>query len=196
MYYCNNFIDSNKIYELSKEKINVRYNQEFTTFLNVSRHDENQKKISRIIKAAALLKKEKYKFRIIFVGNGRDTPKYKYLVEQYNLGKNIIFEGSQENPYPYFKISDCVILSSDYEGYPVVFLESFLLNKPIITTDVSDFQDIVAGRGIVTQKTTKGIYKAMKQYLEKGYRLEKRFDAKQYNLKVEKQLKKILKNKN
>ena len=196
VYYCNNFIDSNKIYELSKEKINVRYNQEFTTFLNVSRHDENQKKISRIIKAAALLKKEKYKFRIIFVGNGRDTPKYKYLVEQYNLGKNIIFEGSQENPYPYFKISDCVILSSDYEGYPVVFLESFLLNKPIITTDVSDFQDIVAGRGMVTSKTTKGIYKAMKQYLEKGYRLEKKFDAKQYNLKVEKQLKKILKNKN
>lgn len=194
VYYCNNFLDSNKIYELSKEKIKIRYNQEITTFLNVSRHDEKQKKLSRIIKAAALLKKEKYKFRIIFVGNGKDTPKYKYLVEKYDLSNNIIFQGSQENPYPYFKISDCVVLSSDYEGYPVVFLESFLLNKPVITTDVSDFQDIGAGRGIVTSKTTKGIYKAMKQYLEKGYRIEKRFDAKEYNLKIEKQLKKILKN--
>ena len=194
VYYCNNFINSNKIYELSKERIKLRYNQEITTFLNVSRHDEKQKKLSRIIKAAALLKKEKYKFRIIFVGNGKDTPKYKYLVEKYDLGKNIIFQGSQENPYPYFKISDCVVLSSDYEGYPVVFLESFLFNKPIITTDVSDFRDIQDGRGIVTPKTTKGLYKAMKQYLEKGYRLEKRFDAKEYNLKIEKQLKKILKN--
>ena len=194
VYYCNNFLDSNKIYELSKEKIKLRYNQEITTFLNVSRHDENQKKLSRIIKAAALLRKEKYKFRIIFVGSGKDTQKYKYLVEKYDLSKNIIFQGSQENPYPYFKISDCVVLSSDYEGYPVVFLESFLFNKPIITTDVSDFQDIVAGRGIVTSKTTKGLYKAMKQYLEKGYRLEKRFNAKEYNLKIEKQLKKILKN--
>ena len=193
VYHCNNFIDSNKIYELSKEKIKLRYNQEITTFLNVSRHDEKQKKISRIIKAAVLLKKEKYKFRIIFVGNGKDTPKYKYLVEKYDLNKNIIFQGSQENPYPYFKISDCVILSSDYEGYPVVFLESFLLNKPIITTDVSDFRDIQDGRGIVSSKTTKGIYKAMKQYLEKGYRLEKRFDAKKYNSKIEKQLKIILK---
>ena len=36
----------------------------------------------------------------------------------------------------------------------------------------------------------------MKQYLEKGYRLEKKFDAKLYNSKIEKQLKKILKNKN
>ena len=194
VYYCNNFIDSNKIYELLKGKIKLRYNQEITTFLNISRHDEKQKKLSRIIKAAALLKKEKYKFRIIFVGNGKDTQKYKYLVEKYDLNKNIIFQGSQENPYPYFKISDCVVLSSDYEGYPVVFLESFLLNKPIITTDVSDFRDIQDGRGIVTPKTTKGIYKAMKQYLEKGYRLEKRFDAKEYNLKIEKQLKKILKN--
>ncbi len=194
VYYCNNFIDCNKIYDLSKEKIKIRYNQELTTFLNVSRHDEKQKKLSRIIKAAYLLKKENYKFRIIFVGEGKDTQKYKYLVEKYDLSKNIIFQGSQENPYPYFKISDCVILSSDYEGYPVVFLESFLFNKPIITTDVSDFHDIQAGRGLVTPKTTKGIYKAMKEYLEKGYKVEKRFDAKAYNLNIEKQLKKILKN--
>lgn len=194
VYCCNNFIDCNKMYELSKQKIKIRYNQEITTFLNVSRHDEKQKKLSRIIKAAYLLKKENYKFRIIFVGEGKDTHKYRYLVENYNLGKNIIFQGSQENPYPYYKISDCVILSSDYEGYPVVFLESFLFNKPIITTDVSDFLDIQAGRGIVTSKSTKGIYRAMKEYLNKGFRVEKRFDAKVYNLNIEKQLKKILKN--
>ena len=194
VYHCNNFIDCNKIYELSKQKIKIKYNQDITTFLNVSRHDEKQKKISRIIKAASLLKRENYKFRIILVGEGEDTQKYKNLAEKYNLSKNIIFQGTQENPYPYFKIADCVILSSDYEGYPVVFLESFLFNKPIITTDVSDFHDIQAGRGLVTTKTTKGIYKAMKEFLEKGYRLEKRFDAKEYNLGIERKIKSILKN--
>ena len=194
VYYCNNFIDNNKILELARKKINIRYNQETTTFLNISRHDERQKKLSRIIKAASLLKKENYKFRIIFVGSGKDTPKYKYLVEKYNLTQNILFEGAKSNPYPYFKISDCTILSSDYEGYPVVFLESFLFNKPVITTDVSDYKDIQAGRGIVTSKTTKGIYKAMKLFLDKGYKLEKSFNSRKYNLEVEKQLKKILKN--
>ena len=194
VYYCNNFIDSTKIFELAKEKIHIRYNQELTTFLNVSRHDEPQKKLSRIIKAASLLRREKYKFRIIFVGSGKDTEKYIYLAEKYNVTQNIIFEGSQDNPYPYFKISDCTILSSDYEGYPVVFLESFLFNKPIITTDVSDYKDIQAGRGIVASKTTKGIYKAMKDFLDNGYRIEKKFNARKYNLEVEKQLKKILKN--
>ena len=75
-----------------------------------------------------------------------------------------------------------------------MFLESFLFNKPIITTDVSDFLDIQAGRGIVTSKSTKGMYRGMKEYLKKGYRVEKKFDAKKYNLDIEKQLKKILKN--
>ena len=194
VYYCNNFIDSTKIYEQAKEKIKIKYNQEIKTFLNVSRHDEYQKKLSRIIKAASLLKRENYKFRIIFVGDGKDTHKYKYIAEKYNVRQNIIFEGSQNNPYPYFKISDCTILSSDYEGYPVVFLESFLFNKPVITTDVSDFKEIQAGRGIVTTKSTKGMYKAMKEFLENGYRIEKKFNSRKHNLEVEKQLKKILKN--
>ena len=194
VYYCNNFIDSNKIFELAKEKIHIKYNQEITTFLNVSRHDENQKKLSRIIKASSLLKRENYKFRLILVGSGNDTQKYKYLAEKNNISNNIIFEGSQDNPYPYYKISDCTILSSDYEGYPVVYLESFLFNKPIITTDVSDYKDIQAGRGIVTTKSTKGIYKAMKEYLDRGYKIEKKFDPRKYNYDVEKQIKKILKN--
>ncbi len=194
IYYCNNFINSTKIFELAKEKIYIRYNQEMTTFLNVSRHDESQKKLSRIIKAASLLRRENYRFRIIFVGSGKDTENYKYLAEKYNVTQNIIFEGSQYNPYPYFKISDCTILSSDYEGYPVVFLESFLFNKPIITTDVSDYKDIQAGRGIVTTKTTKGLYKAMKEFIVNGYKIEKKFNVRKHNLEVEKQLKKILKN--
>ena len=194
VYYCNNFIDSTKIFELAKEKIHIRYSQEITTFLNVSRHDESQKKLSRIIKAASLLKRENYKFRVIFVGSGNDTQKYKYLAEKYNVTQNLFFEGSQDNPYPYFKISDCTILSSDYEGYPVVFLESFLFNKPIITTDVSDYKEIQAGKGIVTNKSTKGMYKAMKEFIDKGYKIEKKFNARKHNLEVEKQLKKILKN--
>lgn len=194
VYYCNNLIDVNEIYEKAKEKISLHYNREITTFLNVGRHDEKQKKLTRIIKAASLLKRENYKFRIIFVGSGQDSNKYKKLVKKYNLQKNIIFEGAKINPYPYYQISDCVILSSDYEGYPVVFLESYLFNIPIITTDVSDYGDILQGRGMVTFKNTKSIYKAMKKYIEKGYTINKEFDARKYNEQIQNKLKEILKN--
>ena len=192
VYYCNNLINSNEIYEKTEEKINIEYNQEVTTFVNVGRHDEKQKKLTRIIKAAIILKRDGYKFRIIFVGSGPDTIKYKRIVQKYNLQKNVLFTGEKENPYPYYKIANCVVISSDYEGYPVVFLESYVLNKPIITTDVSDFEDIKDGRGFVVKKDEKEIYKAMKLFIENGYTIKKEFNSVKYNFEIENKLKKIL----
>ena len=194
VYFCNNLINSKKIYENANEKIDLKYNQETITFLNVGRHDEKQKKLSRIIKSSAILKKQKYKFRVIFVGSGPDTAKYKNMVKKYQLEKNIIFVGQKENPYPYYKISKCVILSSDYEGYPVVFLESYILNKPIITTKVSDYEDIKNKRGIVAEKNTKSIYNAMKLFIKDGYTIKENFDVTKYNFEIRNKLKEILKN--
>lgn len=194
VYFCNNLIDSKEIYEKANQKINLKYNKGITTFLNVGRHDEKQKKLSRIIQAAMLLKQDGYKFKIIFVGDGPDTEKYIKLVKKNNLQQYIIFEGKKENPYPYYKIADCIVLSSDYEGYPVVFLESYVLNKPIITTKVSDYQDILKGRGIVTEKTAESIYKAMKEYMEYGYKLKNTFNSVKYNTEIEKKLNEIFKN--
>ena len=203
---CNNLINAKKIIEMSKEKISdddlkilkqnekMLKNDNITTFINVGRHEEKQKQLSKLIDAASLLKKDDLSFRILFVGDGPQTQEYKKRVKEKELENNIIFLGRKQNPYPYFKISDCTILSSDYEGYPVVFLESFLFNKPVITTDVSDYKVIQDGRGIVTEKNTKSIYRAMKGFIEKGYKIEKKFNARKHNLEVEKQLKKILKN--
>ena len=122
---CNNFVDNQKIEKLSNEKIELK-KEEITTFLNVGRHDEKEKRLSRIIEVAEKLKQDHYEFRILFVGDGKNTKQYQEMVQQKNLEEQIIFLGRKQNPYPYFKISDCVILTSDYEGYPVVFLESMI----------------------------------------------------------------------
>lgn len=192
VYFCNNLINYNDIYEKVNENIGLKYNSEIITFLNVGRHDEKQKKLSRILKAAYILKKDGYKFRVIFVGDGPDNSKYKRYVKKYNLEKNIIFTGAKENPYPYYKIANCVVLSSDYEGYPVVFLESYVMNKPIITTNVSDFEDIQGTRGIVVKKDYKEIYKAMKNFIDNGFEINNKFNTIEYNAKVMEKLEKIL----
>ena len=54
--------------------------------------------------------------------------------------------GPKKNPYPYFKECDSVILTSNFEGYPVVYIESLVFNKPIITTDVSDSKKDIEGK--------------------------------------------------
>ena len=187
---CNNLINDKRIINQSKEEIYDLKKENVITFLNVGRHDEKQKKLSRIIESAEKLKNDGKKFRVVFVGDGKDTNNYKEQVEMLGLRENVIFLGRKENPYPYFNLADAIILSSDYEGYPVVFLEAFVLNKPIITTNVSDYKQI-DGRGVVVDKTTDDIYKAMKEFIENGYKITKKFDAQKYNEEIIKKLEKI-----
>ena len=185
---CNNLINYKKIKELSNEKIEIQKDDENITFLNVGRHDETQKRLTRIINASEKLKKEGLQFKVLFVGDGPDNNLYKEMVKEKKLEKNIIFLGSKQNPYPYFKISDCVILTSDYEGYPVVFLESFVLEKPIITTKVSDYKEIEGKRGLVTSKDTEDIYEKMKDFIQNGYEIKEKFEPEKYNQKIIKKL--------
>ena len=188
---CNNLVNYDRIISLSKEKIDLEKNEYITTFLNIGRHDEESKKLTRLIEATEMLAKDRLKFKVLFVGEGNDTRKYKDLVKEKNLDNYILFVGAKENPYPYFRISDCVILTSEYEGYPVVFLESFVLNKPIITTKVSDYQEVEGKYGYVTTKEVEDIYEKMKLFIKEGYQIKKRFNPEKYNNEMIKKIEKI-----
>lgn len=188
---CNNLIDYKKILQGANEKIDYKKTKNVTTFINVGRHEERQKKLSRLIKAASLLKKDGLNFEILFIGDGPETEKYKKEVKKQNLEENIIFLGRKENPYPYFKIADCVILTSDYEGYPVVFLESFVLNKPIITTKVSDYEEVENKFGYVTKKQAKDIYEKMKLFINNGFEIKEKFDCEKYNNNIIEKIEKM-----
>ena len=153
--------------------------------MNIGRHDEKQKQLTRLIKSAEVLKKENYKFKIILVGVGPDTRNYKKKVKDLNLEKEIIFLGPKKNPYPYFKKCDSVILTSNFEGYPVVYIESLVFNKPIITTDVSDSKKDIEGKyGIVCSKDVKQISKAMEEFINNGYEIKNKFDPEKYNNEI------------
>lgn len=78
------------------------------------------------------------KIYLLMVGDGKETKELVKYVEENKLTNRIIFLGNKKNPYPYFKMADYVILTSLNEGYPVVFQEAMILDKKIITTDVSD----------------------------------------------------------
>lgn len=188
---CNNIVNNKEILKLSEEEIEIKKDNKCFTFLNVGRHDEKQKKLTRIIETVQKLKQDDLNFKVLFVGDGKDNTLYRKMVKDKKLENNIIFVGPQKNPYPYFKISDCVILTSDYEGYPVVFLESFILNKPIITTKVSDYKDIEGKYGYITSKQIDDIYEKMKEMIKNGYEIKESFDADKYNNDIIEKLEKI-----
>lgn len=179
---CNNLIDYEKIQKKSKEKItDFKKENNVVTFINLGRHDEKQKRLTRIIEATKKLNQEGYIFRVVFIGDGPDNKLYKNSARDI---PNISFLGKKSNPYPYLKKSDCLLMSSDFEGYPVVFIESLILGKPIITTNVSDSEKDIKGKfGIVVEKTENGIYEGMKKYIEEGFNMEK-FEPEEFNKKI------------
>mgnify|MGYP004663053573 CR=1 FL=1 len=188
--YCNNLINYKKIEQKATEPCDdFKQKSNIVTFINLWRHDEKQKRLTRIINAAKKLNQEGYIFRVIFVGDGPDNELYKKEAKDVS---NIIFLGKKSNPYPYLEKSDCLLMSSDFEGYPVVFIESLILGKPIITTNVSDSKKDIKGKyGIVVEKTENGVYEGMKQYIEKGFNMEK-FNPKEFNEKIIEKLEQII----
>lgn len=186
---CNNFIDYKEIIKKSEEKIDDLKKGNIPIFINIGRHDEKQKKLSRIIEATKKLNKNGYKFKVVFIGKGTATNLYKKMAKNIH---NIEFLGIKSNPYPYLKQSDALLMSSDFEGNPVVFIEAKVLNKPIITTDVSDSKkEIDKKYGIVVEKNDKAIYKGMKEFLDNGF-VPQKFDAEKYNKDILEKLDKII----
>lgn len=188
---CNNFIDGSKMLDNSKEEIDFKRNND-TLFVNVGRHDEYQKRLTRIIEASKKLVSEGYKFQIMFIGDGPDSLMYEEMIKQEGLENVILIMGSQKNPYPYYKIADAVLLSSEFEGYPVVFLESMIMNKPILSTKVSDYEDLDGKYGMFCEKNTEAVYKMMKNYLDNGFELKNKFDYKEYNEDIEKRIESMI----
>lgn len=173
----------------SKKEINAE--TKVPIFLNVGRHDEKQKKISRILDATEKLNKNGFEFKVLLVGKGTNTKDYEEIIKEKKLN-NVILLGAKKNPYPYFKISDSFLLSSQFEGYPVVFVESEILGLPIITTNVSDSKKDIDGIfGQVVENSEKGVYRGMKNFLEKGLKTEK-FDPEKFNKNIIEQIKQII----
>ncbi len=189
---ANNYIDGEKILKNSNEKIN-KSKEKIITFLNVARHEDFHKKISRIINSTKKLNEEGYKFKVLLIGDGKDHQYYKQMISDLKLN-NIELLGGKKNPFPYYKISDAFIFSSSFEGYGIVLNEARVLGIPIISTDVADASLIVEeGYGILCENSEKGIYEGMKEFLEKGYIIKTKFNYKEFNQRITKIINEIIK---
>lgn len=145
----NNIIDVDEIINNSNCALKLKNNfKNIAVF--VGRMDEEVKKVSRIIKLAKKCQQGKKDILFLLVGDGPDLLNLKVQADDYNLN-NIIFTGAQINPYPYLKKANFLLLTSKYEGFPVVYNEAIVLKKPILSTiNVSDDEISINGNfGII-----------------------------------------------
>lgn len=65
----------------------------------------------------------------------QDTKKLQKLIVKYQLTERVIVAGFQKNPFVWMRNADLLVLSSDFEGFGNVLVESLLCETPVATTD-------------------------------------------------------------
>jgi CDP-glycerol glycerophosphotransferase len=77
--------------------------------------------------------------------------------------------------------ADCFVLSSDYEGQPMVILEARTLGLPVVTTAFASVGDSVPeDAGLVVPQTVTGVAHGLRRFLA-GTVPAKALDGEDYN---------------
>ncbi len=138
--YIYNPLDCNSIIEQgneNREKM-TSYEKKLIKkdyFLAVSRLDTVQKDFETLIEGYSILKNSNVKERLYIIGEGNGRVKIEKMIEEKNLGEDVILLGEKKNPYAWMKHSKLFIHSSKYEGFGVVLLEALMLDKFIVSSN-------------------------------------------------------------
>ncbi|PQA94376.1 glycosyl transferase [Chryseobacterium shigense] len=126
-----------------------------------------QKGYDRLLDVHKKLMDEGLKHQIIIIGDGFDYENIQAKLNLLGLQETVKMVGFRSNPYPYLKKADFYVMSSRHEGFPTIIAEALILNKPVVSTDVSGIKDLLQdGKlGIITANSEDGIYNGMKKFL-------------------------------
>lgn len=126
-----------------------------------------QKGYDRLLDVHKKLIDEGLKHQIIIIGDGFEFEKTLAKLNELGLQETVKMLGFRSNPYPYLKKADFYVMSSRHEGFPTIIAETLILNKPVVSTDVSGIRDLLQdGKlGLITPNSEEGIYEGMKKFL-------------------------------
>lgn len=160
-------VDSKLIELLSNEEI-VFEDKSYTNILTVARLVIQHKGYDLAVKAAALLKRDNYKFKWFVVGDGQDREKLEKLIEEYGVKDCFILLGKKENPYTYMKNCDIYVQPSYKEGFGLTVIEAKILKKPIVCTNFNTAKELINNGedGLIIEKNENELYLGIKKYID------------------------------
>ncbi|MCU1528699.1 MAG: glycosyltransferase [Frondihabitans sp.] len=134
-------------------------------FVTVGRFSP-EKNQARLIRAFALVHADTPRARLLIIGHGGLRDSLQAQIDELGLHDVAFIDGPLGNPLPAMKASDCFVLSSRYEGQPMVLLEAAALNLPIVSVDFETVHDVLPDSGIhVVEQTDDALAEGMRAYL-------------------------------
>lgn len=135
-----NMISPEVIREMAKEKLELEKENNEINIVTVGRLT-GQKGIDNAIKVCRELLDMGYNFKWYVVGKGGEEKNLKKMILDYKVEDNFILLGAQINPYKYINFADIYVQPSRFEGYGITIAEAKALQKPIVATNIPEFQE-------------------------------------------------------
>jgi CDP-glycerol glycerophosphotransferase (TagB/SpsB family) len=125
-----------------------------------------EKNHERLVRAFALVHRDDPSTRLVIMGDGPLRANLEELVGELGLVSAVTLAGHQPNPYAVMAHADCFVLSSDYEGQPMVLLEAMVLGVPVVTTQFASVRGALpAGAGLVVEQSVGALAAGMQAFL-------------------------------
>jgi glycosyltransferase involved in cell wall biosynthesis len=154
-----------KIYPKIKKKTSVIYNPISENILDyVKNYDINKVKKKNYLLCVGRLEHQKAfhyaiegfarisdKFpylRLKIIGQGSQLKELKKVAAEFGVEEKVDFEGFQKEIIPYYLNAKVTILTSQYEGFPNVLIESIVLGTPVVSFDCSSGPSEIINDGI------------------------------------------------
>ncbi|WP_246366909.1 CDP-glycerol glycerophosphotransferase family protein [Paraliobacillus salinarum] len=164
------------------------------SFVNMGRLSP-EKAQDNLIKSFAEIVKKNDKCKLYILGSGPLKADLQKLIIELNLSNNVYLVGQLENPFEFMKKCDCFVLSSHYEGQPMVLLEALTLEMNIIATDIVANRTVLEdGKyGLLVEDSVDGLIEGLNKFIIERNTHNGVFYSNKYNEKAMKTFYKALK---
>jgi len=125
-----------------------------------------EKNQARLIRAFAEVYREHSATRLMIIGHGPLRAELQALIDSLGLSSVAFVVGPFPNPFPVLAASDCFVLSSNYEGQPMVLLEAALAGMPIVSVEFDSVHDALPDSAIrIVPQSDHGLAEGMRAFL-------------------------------
>lgn len=140
-----------------------------------------EKNHARLIEAFARVHADDPDTSLVIIGTGPLAGDLKSLAATLGVADAVTFTGVLSNPYAIMDRCDCFVLSSDYEGQPIVILEARVLGLPVVTTRFGSAESAMEGSGgLIVERDAEALADGMRAFLDGTIEAEP-FDGNEYN---------------
>lgn len=150
-----NLVDEDRIRNMSLEECELKPDDKKINIITVARFHP-QKAVDRLIRAYSKLKDY---YNLIIIGDGGLREELYNLAKELDCFDDISWLGLKSNPYPYVRECDLFVMSSLYEGYPTMTVESLISDTPVLTTLVAGVSEqIDDSNGWIVDNSEEGLF--------------------------------------